>query len=131
MTTTLYRVALVLLTLACLSACGGEDGATEGAPSLEITLPADGDSVAATFTVEVEVGGIDLELGPNDELIAGAGHWHVMADGVPASRPLTEQTTEVGPLAPGEHVLVAGLYANDDDTTVIAQDTVTVTVEGP
>jgi hypothetical protein len=131
MTTTLHRMALVLLTLACLSACGGEDEATEEAPSIEITLPADGDTVAATFTLEVEVGGIDLELGPNDELIAGAGHWHVTVDGVPASGPLTEQTTEVGPLAPGERVVEVGLYANDDDATAIAQDSVTVTVEGP
>jgi hypothetical protein len=130
-TTTLCRLSLVAVAFACLSACGGEDGATKGAPSIGITQPADGDTVAATFTLEVEVGGIDLELGPSDELIAGAGHWHVTVDGVPASGPLTEQATEVGPLAPGERVVEVGLYANDDDATAIAEDSATVTVEGP
>jgi hypothetical protein len=97
--------------------------------SIAIVSPREGATVAPTFSLRIAVTGIELNLGPNGELIPGDGHWHLAVDTAP---PLPQAhdtpTAQVGPLAAGPHTITALLNLNDADLTVVAIAQVRITV---
>lgn len=101
---------------------GGGDGAGAGGMTLEITSPADGDSVEVPFTVEVAS---SEELGPIE---TGAHHVHVFFDGDDEEFLVVEgESVEVTDLPEGEHVVNASLR-NADHSPAGVETEVTVTV---
>lgn len=90
--------------------------------TLEITSPADGDSVEVPFTVEVAS---SEELGPIE---TGAHHVHVFFDGDDEEFLVVEgESVEVTDLPEGEHVVNASLR-NADHSPAGVETEVTVTV---
>jgi hypothetical protein len=103
---------------------GGGDagGAGGGGKTLEITSPADGDTVDVPFTVELSS---SEELGPTD---SGVHHVHVFFDGDDEEYLVVEsESVEVTDLPEGEHVVNASLR-NADHSPAGAETEVTVTV---
>lgn len=96
--------------------------------TIRIVSPAADATVGATFKLEVAVTGVELALGPNDELIPGAAHWHVTVDGDPLPGVYDEPSAQVGPLSAGSYTLAVTLYLNEADFMAIATDLVTITV---
>jgi len=96
---------------------------------ITILAPREGATVGSTFAVRVDVTGIELNLGPNNQLIPGAGHWHIALDTAP---PLPDQydttSTSFGPVGQGQHTITVLLNLNDVDLTVVAIDQVRITV---
>lgn len=90
--------------------------------TLEITSPADGDSVEVPFTVEVAS---SEELGPIE---TGAHHVHVFFDGDDEEFLVVEgESVEVTDLPEGEHVVNASLR-NADHSPAGVETEVAVTV---
>jgi hypothetical protein len=99
---------------------GGDAGG--GGKTLEITSPADGDTVDVPFTVELSS---SEELGPTD---SGVHHVHVFFDGNDEEYMVVEsESVEVTDLPEGEHVVNASLR-NADHSPAGAETEVTVTV---
>lgn len=103
---------------------GGDAGA--GDMTLQITSPADGDTVEVPFTVELDS---SEELGPTD---SGAHHVHVFFDGDDTEYLVVEgESVEVTDLPEGEHVVNASLRnADHSPAGVEAEATVTVGAGG-
>jgi hypothetical protein len=101
---------------------GGQGGKAPAGMALEITSPADGDTVEVPFTVELDS---SEELGPTD---SGAHHVHVYFDGNEEEFMVVEsESTEVTDLPEGEHVVTASLR-NADHSPAGVETEVTVTV---
>jgi hypothetical protein len=99
---------------------GGEAGG--GGKTLEITAPADGDTVEVPFTVELAS---SEELGPTE---SGVHHVHVFFDGDDEEYMVVEgESAEVTDLPEGEHVVNASLR-NADHSPAGVETEVTVTV---
>jgi hypothetical protein len=117
----------VLLAAGCGSGGTGGGGgsggdAGGGGKTLEITSPADGDTVDVPFTVELSS---SEELGPTD---SGVHHVHVFFDGNDEEYMVVEsESVEVTDLPEGEHVVNASLR-NADHSPAGAETEVTVTV---
>jgi hypothetical protein len=123
-------VAGAALTILLVAGCGGGEtggggGGSDpeaGGMTLEITSPADGDSVEVPFTVEVAS---SEELGLIE---TGAHHVHVFFDGDDEEFLVVEgESTEVTDLPEGEHVVNASLR-NADHSPAGVETEVTVTV---
>lgn len=99
--------------------------------SISIAEPVDGDIVASTFDVEVEIDGLTLAPdkveGANVE---GEGHYHIWVDGEYFA-PGVAFTTSVADLAAGEHELMVSLQNNDhsDLDPAVSSEPITVTVK--
>lgn len=132
------RVAAgAVLTVLLAAGCGGGDGGSggggyggggdadepgAGGMTLEITSPADGDTVEVPFTVELDS---SEELGPTD---TGAHHVHVFFDGDDQEYLVVEgESVEVTDLPEGEHVVNASLR-NADHSAAGVETEATVTV---
>ncbi|WP_129787778.1 hypothetical protein [Promicromonospora panici] len=101
---------------------GGGGDAGGGGMTLEITSPADGDTVDVPFTVELAS---SEELGPTD---SGLHHVHVYFNGNEEEFMVVEsESTEVTDLPEGEHVVNASLR-NADHSPAGVETEVTVTV---
>jgi hypothetical protein len=101
---------------------GGQGGKAPAGMTLEITSPADGDTVEVPFTVELDS---SEELGPTD---SGLHHVHVYFDGNEEEFTVVEsESTEVTDLQEGEHVVTASLR-NADHSPAGVETEVTVTV---
>ena len=116
-------------------ACGDDgDGETPDEPTaastyaIEIAAPEDAATVQPVFDLAVDVTGVELALGPNEELVSGAAHWHATSDGVPLPFAYGEPTAPVGPLPAGPHTIEVTLYLNDADTVAVASDAIDVSV---
>lgn len=113
------------LTVLLAAGCGGGGGGGDaggGGMTLEITSPADGDTVDVPFTVELDS---SEELGPTD---SGLHHVHVYFDGNEEEFMVVEsESTEVTDLPEGEHVVNASLR-NADHSPAGVETEVTVTV---
>ncbi len=99
--------------------------------AIEISSPEDGDTVATTFDLEVEID--DFTLAPDKVEGAnaeGEGHYHVWVDGEYFVAGVAEVTSVAG-LAVGEHELMVSLQNNDhtDLAPAVKSEAVTVTVE--
>jgi hypothetical protein len=139
----LFVLAAVIPLGLGLVACGDDDedeastaqGAEDGdngsgggggdAPSVEITSPADGDTIGSTF---------DLELSSSEEIgepDTGRLHFHVFVDGDEEDYEIAyeESVTVDRDLSEGEHTIEAAL-ANPDHSLVddAPRDEITVTV---
>jgi hypothetical protein len=101
---------------------GGQGGKAPAGMTLEITSPADGDTVEVPFTVELDS---SEELGPTD---SGLHHVHVYFDGNEEEFTVVEsESAEVTDLQEGEHVVTASLR-NADHSPAGVETEVTVTV---
>lgn len=124
-------VAGAALTILLAAGCGGGgtgggggDGGDAGAGgmTLEITSPADGDTVDVPFTVELAS---SEELGPTE---SGVHHVHVFFDGNDEEYMVVEgESVEVTDLPEGEHVVNASLR-NADHSPAGVETEVSVTV---
>lgn len=99
--------------------------------AIEISSPEDGDTVATTFDLEVEID--DFTLAPDKVEGAnaeGEGHYHVWVDGEYFVAGVAAVTSVAG-LEVGEHELMVSLQNNDhtDLAPVVKSEAVTVTVE--
>ena len=99
--------------------------------AIEISSPEDGDTVATTFDLEVEID--DFTLAPDKvegANAAGEGHYHVWVDGEYFVAGVAEVTSVAG-LEVGEHELMVSLQNNDhtDLVPAVKSEAVTVTVE--
>jgi hypothetical protein len=128
------RLAGAALTVLLAAGCGGGgtggggygggdgDDAGGGGMTLEITSPADGDTVDVPFTVELTS---SEDLGPTD---SGKHHVHVFFDDDDQDYQVVEGTSvEITDLTEGEHVIHASLR-NADHSAAGAETEVTVTV---
>lgn len=99
--------------------------------AIEISSPEDGDTVATTFDLEVDID--DFTLAPDKVEGAnaeGEGHYHVWVDGEYFVAGVAEVTSVTG-LTVGEHELMVSLQNNDhtDLVPAVKSEAVTVTVE--
>ncbi|MEX0785488.1 MAG: DUF4399 domain-containing protein [Dehalococcoidia bacterium] len=116
-----------------------DDETPQVAASVEITAPADGDTVTSPVTLEVSATGI--EIGAAADLIEGAGHFHAFVDQEPVAEgeSVPQETEGIFHFAaesqelelePGEHTVTVVL---GDNTHIRLADvpaaTVTFTVE--
>ena len=124
-------------TLAALGmfACGDSDGSpavetpTGASPyTIEIVEPESGADVAPEFALTVAVTGVELALGPNEELVPGAAHWHATVDGEPLPFAYGVPSSLAGPLVGGKHAIEVTLYLNDADSVAVASDEIDVAV---
>ena len=127
-------IAAVALALGA-AACGGDDddddaGAGAGAgdaPTVEITAPADGDQVGASFDVQL---GLNFPIGEPD---TGRDHVHLYYDGNMAEGAYgiayTETFTVEG-LTPGPHTIQAIVAHADHSLTDTRSAEVSVEVGG-
>ncbi len=115
--------------------------ATTAGPSVAFLAPADGDTVSTTFTVKMDVQG--MEIKPAGELVENTGHHHIIIDGdfiekgtvVPADSTHIHfgkgQTETELNLAPGSHKLTLqfadGLHQSYGEEM---SSTIKVTVKG-
>jgi hypothetical protein len=101
---------------------GGDAGGGGGDMTLEITSPADGDTVDVPFTVELDS---SEELGPTD---SGAHHVHVYFDDNDEDYLVVEgDSVEVTDLPEGEHEVYASLR-NADHSPAGVETEISVTV---
>jgi hypothetical protein len=128
-------VAVCVLAALVLVACSDSDGSPEDAPpteaspyTIEVVEPQGGADVTPEFALSVEVTGVELDLGPNEELVPGAAHWHATVDGEALPFAFGEPSWRMGPLPPGKHAIEVTLYLNDADSVAVASDTIDVNV---
>ena len=123
------RLALVVLSLAALvgtaavlggcakSTADGTSGtapgaATAPAPTLEVTTPTSGGTVAAgDVTMSVKTTGLKFTM-PSNTVVPGEGHVHFILDGEPLEMSTSPDFVYEG-VAAGEHTLTAELVQND------------------
>ncbi len=100
--------------------------APAGPPSVQITAPAPGSTVTTSdIPVQVRVQNFQLSpsgMGKSDR--AGAGHWHLMLDGMDMSHlimPVGMDRFSVPGrgVAPGRHTIIAVLAQNEHDPVMI------------
>ncbi|MEX2160170.1 MAG: hypothetical protein WEB04_12285 [Dehalococcoidia bacterium] len=123
-----------------LASCGGTSDeaaspARTDAPasgvSIEIVSPHDGETVLPLFELEVDVSGVELELGPNEALVPGKAHWHATIDGAGLPYAYDDEAGRIGPFSPGAHTLDVALYVNDADAVEVASDAIDIIVAEP
>ena len=132
----LATLAVCLLAVALLGACGSETAAPDepadagaaaeddGGSEIAIESPEDGAKVPGSFTVELTT---DAELSMSD---SGALHVHLVYDGKEQEPDMIDtESFEVTGLGPGEHTITASLRDSAHAPTG-PEDEITVTVEG-
>lgn len=119
----LVAAAAALVLTSCSSPAGAAAGA-DIAPSVSITAPVDGATVASTFTLQFAS---SLELGPTD---SGRHHVHVFTDGHTDDYTVVTSTDhQITNLAPGPHTIGVTLQ-NADHSPAGAGTEITVSVTG-
>ncbi|MGQ0646543.1 MAG: DUF4399 domain-containing protein [Gemmatimonadaceae bacterium] len=137
-----YGAACMLIACGRAEQSGQGDTTTTAPPSLvEITAPADGDSVALPVTVRLGVVGVEV-IAASGKVEAGKGHHHLVIDGEgpadssplpspPAVIHLGTGATEyrIDSLTPGPHRVIA-IFASGDHVPMrdVRRDTVTFIV---
>ena len=124
---TIARLVGVLSTVAVLTAaCGSDDSSGDDAPrSVEITAPADGDTVGSSFDVEL---GLNFDIGEPD---TGRDHVHLYYDGNMAEGEYGiaySDTFTVNDLPPGPHRIQAVVAHADHSLTDTRSAEITITV---
>lgn len=117
-------LALGLIAAGCPSGGGGQDEETttttttkkasdddEGGAKVEFTSPAEGETVDANVTAEVEVENFEIVDKIGDADVTGEGHVHYYVDSTTVYTPGLE-SFKLENLATGEHTLIAELHTN-------------------
>ncbi|MEO3854075.1 Ig-like domain-containing protein [Acrocarpospora sp. B8E8] len=116
-------VAGVLLT-ACAGASGSTDTGAEGAPTVTVTSPKDGDTVNQPFTLTFTA---SVPIGPPD---SGLNHVHIFTDGnTDDYTVVTTPTFTIKDLPAGRHTVGVTLQ-HADHSPAGASDEITVQVAG-